>query len=100
MHLSESQKMNQIKRGLFLLPSFVAVAKITTLFLSSAPKFDAASFFFFSAWVIWVCVAFGFNKNIPVYSGNFKFDSGVNQVSRLLFAVTMVAIHLLVAFML
>jgi hypothetical protein len=100
MHLLESQKMNQIKRGFFLLPCFVAVIKIVTLFVLSAPKFDLASFFFFSAWVIWVCAAFGFNKNIPAYSGNFKFDSGLNQVPRLLFAVTMVAIHLVVALVL
>jgi hypothetical protein len=44
--------------------------------------------------------AFSYDKDIPVYSGNFKFEKGGNQIQRILFTVTMFSLQLIVAMVL
>ena len=89
-----------IKKILTVFPFLVLVGKTLFWVPAGTPIFDLLAFFFFSVWVIWICVAFSYDKDVPAYSGNFKFEKGENQAPRAIFTVIMVSLQFIVAMVL
>jgi len=55
--------------------------------------FDIFAWILFSAACLWVCWAYWKNRDIPAYSGNFKFQDGRNELPRVAFTLLMTAVY-------
>jgi hypothetical protein len=89
-----------IKRALPIAAILVLLCRSLYSVLVNSPVFEAVAFLIFSVWVVWICMAYSHDKDIPAYAGDFKFGKGQNQTLRALFAVTMASLQLLVAIVL
>lgn len=55
--------------------------------------FDIFAWLLFSVICLWVCWAYWKNRDIPAYSGNFKFQDGRNEIPRAAFTLLMVVAY-------
>ncbi len=76
----------------FLFVLILSVAKLFQLFHENN-LFEIIVWISFSFICLWICWAYWLNRNLPAYSGNFKFQEGVNGFPRTVYTLLMASAH-------
>ena len=61
----------------------VAAIKPIALVLMQASKMDAALWLIFCSWFVWLCLAYLYDKDLPVMGPSSKYVAGIKNCGRI-----------------